>query len=333
MQLPSRARSSNTTLVTLIAFASALAHASATHAQTNTIVISGKVVSAQDGRALTGASVELNGRVRHTTTNEGTFRFVDAPAGPAIIYVRALGYEDLEIKLRLERDTVLELRLREAPILLGQIDAVSRVITIRGRVIDPITQMGLDAIVYASPGKRKDDTSGAGRYRIPKVPATDSTSVYVEAFGYLPQRKFTSATADTIVDFELAVDPIVAARIAKIAADIDARADRLPYEVQTIRNKDIYQAGTLKEVLEFHYHITSWKCLMIDDVQDRRAIALLLPDDIEVLEIIDRGHGTKYKYAEMVRIYTKDFFRKRIVSDKPLRDIVVSRGGNPMQCR
>jgi len=47
-----------------------------------------------------------------------------------------------------------------------------------------------------------------------------------------------------------------------------------------------------------------------------------------ISEIIDRGRGAQYRFAEMVRIYTREFFQKMTSSNKPLGPIMVSRSGN-----
>jgi len=134
--------------VTAIALLACHAHA---FAQSVRVTVSGHVVSTTGNRLITGAEVEINARSRMTSTADGQFRFTAIPTGPAVIFVRALGYEDLEIRLRLTGDTTIELKLKEAPIQLSGINVVSRDITVRGRVIADSTKMGVDGNVFSHP--------------------------------------------------------------------------------------------------------------------------------------------------------------------------------------
>ena len=242
-----------------------LAAPAALAGQETSHVLSGRVLTAADGQPIGGAQATLGTR-SVGTSEDGTFRFADVPAGAVRLVVSALGYADAAVELVVARDTSLIIRLTEQAIALDPLEVEARRITVSGRVIDPVHRLGVRARVLVRPGDRHDDTNHTGRFRISRVPVVDSSAAIAEGFGYLPQRVWLTTGRDTSVTFVMERDPVVDAVIARQLERIAERSSQLgPLEVEVISGDSMNFAGTLQEILRYQFDLMGARCMVVDE--------------------------------------------------------------------
>lgn len=311
----------------LVPLLAAAAGAPAT-AQDGRVTLSGRVIGSGDG-PVEGAIVELNSSRQVLTTREGAFRFTDVIAGPVHLHIEMIGYEPLDLDFTVTRDTVVELRLVEAPIVLDPLEVEARTISVRGRAVDPRTKLGVAGTVTAHPGAPKTSTNITGRYRLSNVPVTDSTFVGMYAFGYAAQQHHVESERNTVVDFVMVPDSVVVRIIQHMTSRLAERSDALGRPVRRGTYEEFNHAGTIIDVLRFQYQVRTYRCLIWNDDPDRRFWVVPMPHEVELIEII----GQRGTTADMVRIYTKEYFSRNIGNDAALAEISIRSRGSRARCQ
>lgn len=297
-------------------------------AQEARVVLSGRVLTASTSVPIEGATVELNSRRQVLTTSEGRFRFTDVIPGPVHLHVEMIGYASLDLKLVIGRDTAVEVRLEEAPIRLEGIEVEARTISVRGRATDPRTRLGVAGTVTGQPGNRETRTNVTGRYRLSDLPVTDSTFVAMYAFGYAPQQHQVKEDRNTVIDFVMVPDSVAVRIIQHMTNRLAERSDATGKPVRRGTHEEFNQAGTIMDVLRYQYQVQTFRCLVWDDDPNRTFWVLPLPHEVELIEII----GQRGTSAEMVRIYTKEYFSRNIGNSAELKEISIPSRGSRGRC-
>jgi hypothetical protein len=303
--------------------------------------LQGRIVQ-EDGRAVASATIEYAGS-RSLSTPDGTFTLTNVPLGTLQLTITALGFAPVVSSFTISRDTTITIVMRPDPIRMQTLQARLNSIKVKGRVTDERSRLGVDASIRVfSAGTRYDAvTNATGRYEVDDVLVGDSAVVVLEAFGYLPQRAFVSSPRDTTINFVAVDDPVARALVDRQLARLTARSAVLPYKVETGRVENLNQSGTLEEALRVQHDLNNARCVILDDkLQVPPALRgekprwrFLTLDQVHSFEIIDRGHGSAYRVAEMLRIYTKQYVRRMVADSVPLDPIQVFRGGLPALCR
>jgi hypothetical protein len=295
--------------------------------------LSGRVVD-QDRLPIADADVRVEGRAATRTDATGSFRFDNVPAGPVQLVVTALGYEDYSATFELSRDTALFIQLVTSAIPLDPLEAATRRVTVRGRVIDAANRLGTRATVFLRPGTAADDTDRTGRYRIRNAPAGPGSRVIVESFGYLPQVVELLSDRDTVIDFRLEPDPVAQAMFNRQIGLLRDRGDALRLEVEGIERGSAFMSGTVWDVLRQNYHIRTAGSWFLDEEclrYPQRVLNSTPAHEIQYIEVIDRK-GWNPMQAEMVRIYTRAFIRDMVLQRQEIGRLIVSRGMRPPGC-
>ncbi|MDR1755544.1 MAG: TonB-dependent receptor [Culturomica sp.] len=110
--------------VTLIAALGAAAFHPAAAQPLPTHTVSGKVTDAATGEALIGCTLFDRQLNRGATTNAYGFYSLTLPAGNVLLEVAYVGYEPLELQLKLVRDTALNLSLDVSAVSIGEVRVV-----------------------------------------------------------------------------------------------------------------------------------------------------------------------------------------------------------------
>ena len=117
---------SNTTFKTLFFFSCILFNFSLAYAQNPQQTLRGQVFDAVAQKALSGATVLLEGSTTGTSTDDqGKFRFENLPVGRYRLRVSYVGYDTLvvpEVLLEAGRETVLQLPLNIAYTTLSELN-------------------------------------------------------------------------------------------------------------------------------------------------------------------------------------------------------------------
>jgi hypothetical protein len=296
-------------------------------------VLSGRVVD-QDRLPIADAEVRVEGRTATGTDATGFFRFDNLPPGPLQLVVTALGYADYSASFELRRDTVLLIQLVPTAIPLDPLEAATRRVTVRGRVIDASSRLGARATVFIRPGTASDDTDRTGRYRVRNAPAGPGSRVIVESFGYLPQVVELQSDRDTVVDFRLEPDPVAQAMFNREIERLRDRGEAIRLTVEGIERGPVFMSGTVWDVLRQNYHIRTAGSWFLDEEclrYPQRDLNSTPAHEIQYIEIIDRK-GWNPMQAEMVRIYTREFIRDMVLRRQEVGRLDVSRGMRPVGC-
>jgi hypothetical protein len=296
-------------------------------------VLSGRVVE-QDRLPIANAEVRVEGRAATNSDATGFFRFDNIPAGPVRLVVTALGYHEFNATFDLHRDTALFIQLVPSAIPLDPLEAATRRVTVRGRIIDAETRLGARATVFLRPGTAADNSDRTGRYRINNAPAGPGSRVIVESFGYLPQVVELLSDRDTVIDFSLEPDPVAQAVFDRQVQRLRQRGDALRLNVEGIERSRVFMSGTVWDVLRQNYHIRGATSYVLDEEclrYPQRVLNSTPAHEVQYIEIIDRK-GWNPMTAEMVRIYTRDFVRDMVLQRQDIGRLVVNRGMRPTEC-
>lgn len=179
---------------------------------TTTVTLTGFVVDATTGERLPGATVTVDGAARATTSDSlGAFTLHRVPAGPALLRVTALGYEELLAPVEaVAGEPPLELRLQPEPLELEGIEVTGDArSTLGGVVLDAVTGAGLPWAALWLRGHARASADERGAFRFPRVRA-GSYLLLVERLGYesvwVPVR--VSTPAEPLV-VRLEPDPVL----------------------------------------------------------------------------------------------------------------------------
>ena len=293
------------------------------------VTIDGRVVAASTAAPVSGATVMLVGQVTVTSDSRGAFRLSSVPPGRYSLRVAALGYTDQELTLVALRDTSIVVELDPAPIQLDTLAVTARFITVHGQVKEAASGLGLIDVDVELIDFREVRTDGLGRFRMNRVPAGPDATIVVRGFGYLPIERSFTTNRDTALAFQLEPDPVVQQMISAQVARIEQRGHGLRSAILTpigraelLRNLN----ATVYDLVQQRYasRTSRIRCLLIDDVQIKHSglgvfarggpaeeLRMILPDQVERIEIIDRDR--------VMRVYTREFIRKMVAGGVRLR--------------
>jgi hypothetical protein len=316
--------------VLFLAFVAAVAASSGVAGQTQ-VAVQGRVVERGSTDPVANASVELAGYPATTTSNTGTFRFDRVAPGGYSIRVEALGYSPADFFLVVRQDTTLLIELDVAPVALDTLAVEAREIDLRGQVRERGSNLNLVRTEIQTNLNRQTRTNSAGRFRLRDMPSGFPIVVQLRSFGYLPLDTTIIAEQDTSVTFELDVDSLAQRMIAVEVARLEERSRPFRSAIMpVIGRRDLLRSnGTVLDVVEARYSINLDRviCMLIDDRQTYNGLAelaLILPDDLERIEVLERG--------AMLRIYTREFMKKMLGGGVKLARPILIRDTRPPTC-
>jgi hypothetical protein len=292
-------------------------------------MIDGRVISTTTASPVPGATVVLPGQATVVSDSEGTFRLPSVTPGRYFLRVAALGYRDQELTVIALRDTTIVVELDPAPVQLDTLAVIARFISVRGEVSEASSGLGLIDVDVELVDIRDVRTDGLGRFRFNRVPAGPDATIVVRGFGYLPIERSFTTSRDTVLTFQLEPDPVVQKMISAQVARIEQRGHGLRSAMLTpigraelLRNLN----ATVYDLVQQRYasRTSRIRCLLIDDVQIKHsglgifvrggpaeALRMILPDQVERIEILDRDR--------VMRVYTREFIRKMVAGGVQLR--------------
>ena len=295
-----------------------LALGASTAAAQSPVAIRGRVVERGSGAAIAGAVVELSETTPRVTDADGRFRFEHVAPGRYALTVQALGWSGHEAVLQVRADTTLLIEMDPAPIPLDTLNVESRVITMRGRVRERGTSLGLVAVEVLADPDRRTATNVTGRFRLERVPAGPPIRISLRGFGYLPLDTVVAAFRDTTLALELDPDPLVQRMIDVEVAKLEKRSRPFRAAImppmdraELLRNTNLTVLDLLRQ--RFSIFLRRVQCILIDDVQNYNgldALVLYFPDELERIEVLERG--------AMLRIYTREYIRRMIAGEVEL---------------
>lgn len=316
--------------VVFLALAAIIAATSPVTAQTQ-VVLQGRVVERGSMSPVVGASVELDGYPVIATSNTGAFRFDRVAPGSYSIRVEALGYSPVDFFMVVRQDTTLLIELDVAPVALDTLAVDAREIELRGQVRERGSNLNLVRADVQTNLERQTRTNSAGRFRLRDLPSGYPVLVQVRAFGYLPLDSTIIAENDTTVMFELHVDSLAQRMIAVEVGRLEQRSRPFRTAIMpVIGREDLLRSnGTLLDVVKSRYSINLDRviCILIDDRQTYNGLAelaLVLPDDLERVEVLERG--------AMLRIYTREFIKRMLGGGVKLSRPLLIRDTRPPTC-
>jgi len=295
-------------------------------------VVQGRVVDRGTGDAIVGASIDLLGVAHIVTGENGAFRFPRVALGRHTLDIDMIGYQTRRIDLPLLGDTTLIIELDSDPIRMDTLDVRTRRVTIRGRVVDGETGVGLfDADVFAS-GDRSTRTNSAGGFRLRGVPTGQPVGVLVRVLGFLPGQTEFIIDNDTTLHFALEPDRVAQRMIAAQVMKLETRSNAVGFSKSEIARVELLRKANwaVDDVVKTQLGIYAGRvqCVLIDDQLRPDGMAMLqtyLPDQLERIEIIDRG--------AMIRVYTRDFIQRMMGNRVTLAPIVLIRTPGGIICR
>jgi hypothetical protein len=294
----------------ITAFAFTAASSAPAMAQTQ-IVVQGRVVERGTSTPLANVSVELDGHPVVVTSGNGQFRFEGVTPGGYSIHAEAFGYTPADAFVVLRQDTTLLIELTVSPLALDTLSVATRRINVRGQVRQSGTDVTLARADVRTNLNRETRTNVAGRFRLRDVPAGVPVLVQVRAFGYLPLDSLVIAERDTSLTFNLEIDALAQRMIARQVSRLEERSRPFRSAIMPAIDRDalLRSNGTILDILESRYSINlkRVRCILIDERQSyngMQELALYLPEDVERVEVLERG--------AMLRIYTREFIRKML---------------------
>jgi hypothetical protein len=295
-------------------------------------VVEGRVLEARTGTPIPNAAVDLDGRPVMLTSAEGTFRFEQIEPGGYALRVVALGYAPSDLFLVIRRDTTLVIELEIDPLRLDTVAVEGRRVDMRGRVKEKGSDLDLfrAEVLYLN---RRTETGVAGGFRLRDVPAGVPLPIAIRAFGYLPLQSTIVPVEDTTFVFELEPDALVQ---RMITVEVDRLKERSgPFLTSIMRPIDRAELlrrrnWTVLDVIKSEYSqfVSRVRCILIDDVQNYNgldALALYLPDELERIEVLERG--------AMLRIYTREYIKRMLGGGIRLQKPLYVGFTNPPLCR
>src|SRR5262249_53473599 len=153
------------------------------------------------------ASVFIPSVGRVTTNNNGDFRVPRMAPGERVVTISALGYETRELRINVQRDTMIIVELEVQAIKVDSLKVQARAITVRGKVTDQSTKEPIfDADVAIA--ARAGSSNLLGNFKFTRVPANVPAPLSVRAPGYEPFAMTISADRDTTLRVELKIDSV-----------------------------------------------------------------------------------------------------------------------------
>ena len=297
-------------------------------------VVRGMVIAPGESPAVAGATVDLEGHGVTQTTAAGFFRFERVAIGEYSLKVTAVGFQPAVLRLTVEGDTTVTVRLERVPFRLDSLVVTARKIDVEGRVQDPGRDLPLrDADVLTSHGPPMR-TDRRGRFRLKEVWEGGQIALSVSAFGYLPLDTTVVPLAGDRYVFDLVPDLLVERMIAQQIERIEQRAGgRLSTLMRPLDRDGLLRSGggSLRDVLRAKYsiHLRRLRCVLVDDrllppSADGAMLGAMIPEDVQRVEFLFNG--------AMLRVYTRQYMRRLIGSRAKLRPPVYVAIANPPVC-
>lgn len=294
--------------------------------------LAGRVVERGGDAGIAGATIEASGQ-RAITDITGRFGFEGLGAGPVHLRITAFGYADREIEIVLRADTTVKIELDPSPVPLDALMVEDRAITVRGRVQESGSDLGLIDVEIRIEPDHETLTSTAGRFSIDDVPAGPPLRMSVRGFGYLPIESIVSAFEDTTLVIHLEPDPVMQRMIAEQVTRLEERGRPFNTAVMPAMDREYLlrnRGGTALDLIRFRYGplLRRLKCILIDDRQSYNGLDELnhfVPEELERIEVLKGG--------AMLRIYTRDYIRDMVGGGVELAMPVYLEFSRPPFCR
>lgn len=294
-------------------------------------VLSGRVFESASSAPIRGASVTVQGIGTALTDTTGVFHIQGVPHGRHQVVVHGLGYRPAEIAVTIAGDTVVTIALDIQPVLLDEVGATDRRITLNGLVRDEETGRPLfDARVLVTPD-HETTTTVAGRFRVRRLFAGVPIVAEVRALRYLPHPVALQPDVDTTLTFDMRVDSVALRLIAAQEDRLEARTDASPYFPLTIDREDVLRLynWTARDLVREAVGRRGITCLFIDEreitLDVEAQLDLILAPEVQRIEILRERPPP----MTMVRVYTQRFFERTGLTT-PLRPIrMISVPGRP----
>jgi hypothetical protein len=288
-------------------------------------VVTGSVVDAGTGAAITNARVTLEFYGAVLTSNRGTFRFERVPSAAHSLRVQALGYRDYGTRLLVRADTQLVVALEIQPIRLDSIGVRLRTIDFDGRVRDPLTNSWIpDADVRSDQGHR-EKSNLFGRFDLDDAFEGAPIRVRIQAYRFMALDTTFIPDDEERYPFDLAPDPVMTRMIELYTTRLDERGGKYIYKYQPPLNRaDLAEFApniTLRDVIERKYTRYTFNkiiCYFIDEQEyrfgaddgDYRTSVFegTFTNDLERIEVLELPGGPGLFL--MVRVYTRQFFQR-----------------------
>jgi hypothetical protein len=288
-----------------------------------TVTVTVRVEEESSRRPIGNAAVELVGTARGLADDDGTVRFAGLAPGRHTLVVRAPGYATAERPLVVAADTTVVVSLAVSPFPIDSIVARAYTFSLLGEVRSADARRGVpDADVTV--GGNVARTDATGYFRMRRLPANDSLAIEVRAIGYLPAVIPLSASGDTTVRIELEIDPVGQAMIREQLARLDAAVNSVPTALRRLDRADLVRHAipTLFDLLVMQgVRPDGVQCVVVDGrpmFRDQRVnmpgrgsvhaglqyLASMIPQEVERVEIIDRG--------STIRVYTYSWVRREL---------------------
>src|SRR5262245_42676230 len=100
------------------------------------VSLSGRVLEFGTRSGISGADVSISSVGRVTTSKTGDFRLPRMAAGERVVTISALGYETRELRINVQRDTMIIVELEVRALEVDSLKVQARSVTVRGKIID-----------------------------------------------------------------------------------------------------------------------------------------------------------------------------------------------------
>jgi hypothetical protein len=307
-------------LYTVAIFASPLLLGIANRAFAQEITVQGRVIERASRDAVPAASVQLSGSREVLTSSGGGFVFAGVKPGKRTLIVNMIGYQRRQLQLDLRRDTAIVVELEVEAVRLKDLTVENERYSVRGVVKDRAKDRPIiDADILTSVRGSAARSNSIGRYRVSRLPVGPETTIQVRAMGFLPLTTTVDASRDTTINFLLEPDPVGVRMLQNQVEKLESRAKSVAFSVNVYDREHLLRqyynydlAGIMGQLLRQTASREGLQCIFVDEQEQHFGLQQLvpyLPDEIERIEIIDRG--------TMVRIYTRRYMQRMIGGEQP----------------
>ena len=284
------------------------------------ITVQGRVIERASRDPVPAASVQLSGFREVLTSSSGGFVFSGVKPGKRTLIINMICYQRQQLQLDLRRDTAIVVELDVEAVRLKDVTVENERYSVRGVVKDrehnrPI----MDADILSSVRGSAARTNSIGRYRVSRLPVGPASTLQVRALGFLPVTTTVDATRDTTINFLLEPDAVGVRMLQNQVEKLESRAKSVAFSVHVYDREHLLRqyynydlADIVSQLLRQTTSREGLKCIFVDEQEQHFGLPQLvpyLPDEIERIEIIDRG--------TMVRIYTRRYMQRMVGGEQP----------------
>jgi len=289
------------------------------------VQLSGRVLEFGTRSGISGASVSIPSIGRVTTNSAGDFRLPRMAPGERVVTISALGYETRELRLNIQRDTMIIVELEVQAIKVDSLKVQARAITVRGKITDQNTKESVfDADVTIA--ARSAASNLLGNFKVTRVPANVPAPLTIRAPGYEPFAMTITADRDTSLRIELKIDSVGLRMLAAQVGRLEKRSRGVNASLRQFNGDALaYAKGqALDEFLKHNMFQRAVYCFFVDDIERTGALpdilSSFLVEELDRIEVYDRGL--------MLRVYTRRYIAKQS-NNKPLARIIYINLGAP----